>query len=135
MIINFSQKMFFDNDIYKFIINMNKIIRNGISFFRLNFGVPLISTNNYDESLLAFSKGDVKKFFTNNRNKNINLIIKAYFMLHKCLFVEYYRCIYEDSLLDDNSNFTLSLNRFNKLKVVYYHQKIFLIYLILNSIK
>ena len=82
MIISFSQKMFFDNDIYKFIINMNKIIRNVISFFRLNFGLPLISKNNYDEYLLVFSKGDVKKFFTNIRNKIINLITKAYLILN-----------------------------------------------------
>ena len=63
---NFSQKLFIDNNIKRFVINFNKTIRDAIPLFGTNFGLPLIVTNDNEEFVGTLSNGDIRIFITNS---------------------------------------------------------------------
>ena len=65
MNLNFSQKMFIDSEIDKFAVNVNKSVKDAISLFGKNAGLPLVAINNNNEFIGTLSNGDIRIFLSN----------------------------------------------------------------------
>ena len=71
------KKIIKDNDIEKFIIDLDNTIREAIVFFKNNNGLPLIVVNENKEYLGILSNGDIRRYLSNKDNYLDDLVEKA----------------------------------------------------------
>ena len=55
--------MFIDYEIDRFIVDINKSVKDAMSLFENNLGLPLIAINNQNELIGTLSNGDIGFFF------------------------------------------------------------------------
>ncbi len=120
-----SQKLFINNDIERFVINVNKTIRDAIPLFGNNFGLPLIVINNNEEFVGTLSNGDIRIFLTNSKNNVEDSIKGAYCRKSKFCFDNFDKSIFEHFLSERNIKILPILNKYKKLKAVAYYEKIY----------
>ena len=122
---NLSQKLFIDNNVKRFVIDVNKTIRDAIPLFGTNFGLPLIVINDYGEFVGTLSNGDIRIFLTNSKNNIENSIKDAYCRESKYCFDNFDKSIFEHFLSERNIKILPILNKYKKLKAVAYYEKIY----------
>ena len=124
MNLNFSQKMFIDSEIDKFAVNVNKSVKDAISLFGKNAGLPLVAINNNNEFIGTLSNGDIRIFLSNGENNIGDPIIKAINKKSKFCFEHYDKSIFDHMLSNTNIRIIPILDKHKKLKAVAYYNEI-----------
>ena len=122
---NLSQKLFINRDVKRFVIHVNKTIREAIPMFGLNFGLPLVVINNNDEFLGTLSNGDIRIFLTDIKNNIDESINGAFCRKSKFCFDDYDISIFEHYLSESNIKILPIINKYKKIEAVAYYEKIY----------
>ena len=121
---NFSQKMFINSDIHKFVVDINKSVKYAISLFANNGGLPLIAVDNQDEFIGTLSNGDIRVFLSQGQNNIEAPIINAINKESKYCFDHFDKSIFDHLLSNTNIRIVPILDKHKKLKAVAYYDKI-----------
>ena len=113
---NFSQKMFINYDIDRFVIDIDKSLKDAISLFGYNSGLPLIVVNNQNEFIGTLSNGDIRVFLSKSQ-KNIEApIINAINKESKYCFDHYDKSIFDHLLSNTNIRIIPIIDKHKKYK-------------------
>tara|TARA_Y100001933_G_scaffold261071_1_gene314837 strand:+ start:548 stop:2866 length:2319 start_codon:yes stop_codon:yes gene_type:complete len=123
---NSNQKLFINKNVDKFFIRDDKTLRDAISLFGNNFGLPLIVINNNNEFIGTLSNGDIRLFLADPKRKIVDSIKDAVNKKAKYCFEDFDKSIFEHFLSEKNIKIIPILDKFKKLKAVAYYENIYL---------
>ena len=116
--------MFINYEIERFVININKSVKDAISLFGDNAGLPLIAINNQNEFIGTLSNGDIRVFLSKNQENIQAPIVKALNKEAKYCFDHFDKSIFDHLLSNTNIRIVPIIDKHKKLKAVAYYDQI-----------
>ena len=116
--------MFIDYDIKRFIISINKSVKEAISLYGDNKGLPLIAINDKNEFIGTLSNGDIRVYLSESQNNIEYPIIKAVNTESIYCFDNFDKSIFEHILSNEKIKILPIIDKYKKLKAVAYYDQI-----------